>query len=483
MKERIKSFILVLLVVMSLYLTSRTWITERLWPEGYSLFVNVKEWPVIRNFFRDEYSLPMENLGKARKIVIADGSGASTVFYDGDKTYNKVYSEIKSFMGDFLGDKLEVKSSLSLTRDNVRELLNEQVMYAYVNYPVAVAPSFFGQIMGAPESKTLTNLSAVRDFFILPAGRQSVEVLAIDYESQNVMRYSVGYDRALELIDIFQSSAENISADQSCTLALQGNMDIEDPDALVKTKVLLDSFLVLDSASTAVSEREEILSINPIEDEIPEGIIELFGYNPDSIRRYVDSDGTVIYLENDSSLKIYKNGLIEFEALDSSFGIPIEGGQSLYGALNGAIRFSGRVYTASGAEDKFTMNVSKDLLFESGSEFNFGFDYYFEGTPITAQIITESGKMEHGAEITVSSGNIVKFRMLVREYNNTGRQKDIMNIYGAIDKVALDNAEALNAVWIDDMFLSYEEKGEKEVLSPVWTGFVDGERTVIAMEN
>lgn len=480
MKERIKSFILVLLVLTSLYLTSRTWITERLWPDGYSLFVNVNNWPVIREFFGKDYSLPMENLGKARKIVIADGSGASTVFYDGDKTFNRIYSEIRSFMADFLEGKLEVKSSLSLTKENVRELLNEQVMYAYVNYPVAVTPEFFGHILGIEETRALSGLSAVRDFFILPAGRQSVEFLALDYEKGEVMRYSVGYEGALELIDILKESAANVSTDQSCTLALQMNMDIESPDALVKTKTLLDSFLVLDSASTAVSHREEILSINPIGEEIPESIIKRFGFNPDSIRRYVDSMGTVIYLENDSSLKIYKNGLIEFEALDPSFGIPLEGGQSLYGALNGAIRFSGQVYSDSGAEDKFNMNVADDLLFESGGEMNFGFDYYYEGTPITARFESESGKMNHAAEIKVVEGSIVKFKMLLREYDKTGREKEIMNIYGAIDKVALLYDESERAVWINDMFLSYEETGESEVLSPVWSGYVDGERIVIS---
>lgn len=479
MKERIKSFILVLLVFMSLYLTSKTWITERLWPDGYSLFANVKEWPIISGFFKNEYSLPMENLGKARKIVIADGSGASAVFYDGDKTFDSVYSEIKSFMADFLEGKLEVKSTLPLAKENVRQMLNEQVMYAYINYPVAVTPQFFGQISGIKDSRALSNLSAVRDFFILPAGRQSVEFIAVDYESQAVMRYSVGYERALELIDIFQESAKDVSADRNCMLALQMNMDIDSPDAPVKTKTLLDSFLVLDSASTAISSGEEILSINPLGEEIPEEIVTLFGYNPESIRRYVDSNGTVIYLENDSSLKIYKNGLIEFEALSPSFGIPIEGGQSLYGALNGAIRFSGKVYKSSGAEDKFNMNVSKDLLFESGGELNFGFDYYFEGTPITARIEKEGLKMNHAAEITVENGSIVKFSMLLREYEKTGREKELMNIYGAIDKVALDNSESDIPVWINDMFLSYEEAGESEILSPVWSGLVNGERTVI----
>ena len=82
MKERIKSFILILLVLCSVGLTSVTWMEEGLWPEGYSLFANFKTLPVIRNFFKETYSQPLENLKKARKIVIADGNGKSSVFYN-----------------------------------------------------------------------------------------------------------------------------------------------------------------------------------------------------------------------------------------------------------------------------------------------------------------------------------------------------------------------------------------------------------------
>ena len=164
MKERIKSFILILLVLCSVGLTSVTWMEEGLWPEGYSLFANFKTLPVIRNFFKETYSQPLENLKKARKIVIADGNGKSSVFYNSDKSFENVYSDIGTLVTGFMSGDIAVREKTELTKDNLRRMLNEQVMYAYVSYPVASTPQLFGRLMGVSDSASLSDISAVKDF-------------------------------------------------------------------------------------------------------------------------------------------------------------------------------------------------------------------------------------------------------------------------------------------------------------------------------
>lgn len=479
MKERIKSFVLVALIFLGVGLTSITWVDERLWPDGYSLFVNVREWPLIRNFFKNSYSLPMENLSKARKIVIADGMGTSAVFYNGDRIFDAVYEDIDNLLLGFLSGETEVMATTHLTKENVRELLNEQVMYAYINYSVAMPPSFFGQLMGVAESDSLSSVTAVRDFFLLPTGEDSLELLAIDSEKESVMRYELSYGKTSGLIEKFTEYVSGVSADNNCVMALQMNMDKASPDDAVQMKTLLDSFLVLDSASTAISEKAEIVSKNPVNSGEMDAVVSCFSFNPASIYRYVDSFGTVVYLENDSSLKIYKNGLVEYEALDVDYGIPLSGGKGLYESLNSAIRFAGKVYSSAVSESEFTMNVASDIMFSESGEMNFSFDYYHEGTPISTDIDTPSGKMEHAAEITVAEGKIKGFKMLLREYKETGKNRETMNIYGAIDKVALKYEDREEPVKIDDMFLAYKEDGLSETLVPLWVGYAEGKRIII----
>ena len=480
MKERIKSFVLVLLILLSIGLTSITWIDERLWPGGYSLFVNVKEWPIIKLFFENEYSQPMENLSEARKIVIADGSGSSAVFYNSDRIFDDVYSDIKSLMTSFLEGEVPVKSTTVLTKENVRELLNEQVMYSYVNYSVVMNGEFFGQLMGVAESESFSGLSAVRDFFILPTGDDSLELLAIDAESEGVMRYELGYDKTENLIEKFMEYTEDVAPENYCVMALQMNMDKVSPDDAVQMKTVLDSFLVLDSASTADGEKEEIGSKNLLSDEVLDEVVKCFSYSPTSLYRYVDSEGTIVYLENDSSLKIYKNGIIEYEATSKEYGIDTDGGTSLYESLNGAIKFAGKVYSAASSGGELNMNVASDIHFESGSEMEFLFDYYHEGMPVTTMIGEGEDLMQHAVQVTVSGGKIVKFKMLLRSYFETGRKREFVNIYRAIDKIASRYVDAESAVKINDLYPAYMEDGKSENLKACWVGYVDGKRLVLS---
>ncbi len=479
MKERIKSVILILLVLCSIGLTSATWMEERLWPEGYSLFGDLKTLPVIRHFFESNYSEPLENIKKARKIVIADGSGSSSVFYNSDRAFEDVYRDIGKLITGFLDGSARVGTKTMLTRENVRELLNEQVMYAYVSYPVATTPKLFGRLMGVPESESLGELGAVRDFFILPTGGNGTELLAVDCENTYVVRYELSYEGAERLISAFSDYVTDVSPEHNCMLALEMNLDIADGSEAVKMKTVLDSFLVLDSASTAKNRRVEISGKNPLEnnESALARTIEKFGFNPMSIHRYADGEGTEVYLENDSMLRIYKNGIIEYEATGAEHGIPISG-DSLYESLNSAVKFAGEVYSAASGEE-FDVNVSGDLLYESSKSASFTFDYYFSGTSITTDITAGGEPLSHAVEITVEGGSITKVRMLLREYTETANYRDTITIYEAIDKIALMHSEADEPIKIDDIFLSYKEDGESGIIVPVWTGYVNGERVII----
>lgn len=480
MKERIKSFILILLVLCSVGLTSVTWMEEGLWPEGYSLFANFKTLPVIRNFFKETYSQPLENLKKARKIVIADGNGKSSVFYNSDKSFEDVYSDIGTLVTGFMSGDIAVREKTELTKDNLRRMLNEQVMYAYVSYPVASTPQLFGRLMGVSDSASLSDISAVKDFFIFPTGSESLELLAIDHDSTGIYRYELSYGGTEKLIDAFTSYVANVDPEHNCMFALEMNLDIADGSEAVKMKTVLDSFLVLDSASTATNRRPEIAGSNPLSADsgAASRAIECFGYNPESIHRYVDGEGTRVYLENDSMLKIFKNGIIEYEATDPEHGILLSGDGSLYESLNSAIRFAGDVYSAS-AGANFNVNVSGDLLYGQTGEMKFTFDYYFSGTPVTANISLGDEKIDHAIEITVENGNITRFLMLVREYEETENYIDTMTVYEAIDKIALMYSDSTEPVSVADIFMSYAEDGRSGIIRPVWTGYADGERIII----
>ena len=136
------------------------------------------------------------------------------------------------------------------------------------------------------------------------------------------------------------------------------------------------------------------------------------------------------------------------------------------------------MYSSSSGAD-FKVNVSGDLLYEPSGVMTFVFDYYFSGTPVTADISLGTEKMEHAIEITVRGGYITKFKMLVREYEETGNDVDMMTVYEAIDKIALMYSESTEPIHVADIFMSYAEDGKSGIVSPVWTGYADGGRLII----
>ncbi len=481
MKERIKSFVLALLVIASVCLASITWIDERLWPKGYSLLANVRQWPLLNSFFRDDYSAPLNNLGTARKIVIADGAGSSAVFYSSDQIFDRVYGDVKPLMLSFLSGQTQALYRGALTKDDLRDMLNTQVMYAYVNYPVAMPPHLFGRLIGVPNTDKLSELSSVRDFFLLPAGSDSLELLAVDSETEQIMRYALRYDGVQSLIDMFTAYVADVDPDHNCMLALEMNLDVDSPEAAVHMTTLLDSFLVLDSASTAETKKARLSGRNPLSEVAPatlERVTACFNYTPNLLYRYVDSEGTIVYLENDSSLKLYQNGVIEFEALDASHGVSLSGGTSLYEALNAAIRFADDVY-ASVSDAPFPMNVSSDLVYAADSRMTFYFDYYSGGTPVVVDLQSGSRPLSHAVEMTVEDKSVVSFRMLLRDYTELSEEQSVMTVYRAVDSIADAYAVSDETLYISDMFLSYREDGLKTTLSPCWTSYVDGKRVII----
>ena len=71
--ERLKSILLVLLVISSIVLTVNKWFNEKLWPEGYNFFSDVK-----KHFIQDQSVTsafdPVEEILKPAKIILNNTS-------------------------------------------------------------------------------------------------------------------------------------------------------------------------------------------------------------------------------------------------------------------------------------------------------------------------------------------------------------------------------------------------------------------------
>ena len=73
--ERLKSILLVLLVISSIVLTINKWFNEKLWPEGYNFFSNVKNHIFSDTKEKSDFDYEItEDILNPSKIILNNGN-------------------------------------------------------------------------------------------------------------------------------------------------------------------------------------------------------------------------------------------------------------------------------------------------------------------------------------------------------------------------------------------------------------------------
>jgi len=237
-----------------------------------------------------------------------------------------------------------------------------------------------------------------------------------------------------------------------------------------------------------ISVRNEI---NIEDDKQVEEIAKLFfDRNIDYIRKIEENDGSIIYIDNLKNLKIYKNGAIEyFSAIKSQAN-----NRNFYLSLSKSIDFISKHMGLP--EDAYLAEV-KEIEFENNKGYRFVFRYRIEGLTVISAEIGSYGFIE--IDIFNEQVKSYKRHVLIADELNYGNQMhyDILSGYDIIeknfvylkDRYIIDNnlqMEEIDRENIDNMvkasirniYLAYYDdfKTEENVLNPVWIINISGNR-------
>ena len=164
------------------------------------------------------------------------------------------------------------------------------------------------------------------------------------------------------------------------------------------------------------------------------GLINTFGYNQNTIRRYVDRGGALVCVGETGTLSMRPDGTIEYKALDASEGVSLlpsgqSGSASAYAVTSGLIGIMERIFGLCGESTdvreyniRFTQmprNMSDDKMI-------FGFDYFVGGRMLRLG----SG---HAVEATVSRGMLTEMKMCVK---NVEKREETSEIRPAAEAAA-----------------------------------------------
>ena len=441
---------------------------------------------VISKIFNTEnaYSMPKENLSKPQKIVFTNGAERS-VFYNSDSAFENMNTIVRNFLSEALQSSDCIVSRADVPETEWYDVLrNDELLDTrsiYVEYSLAFTPSLFAHIIGIQNTWIEPEVDAVKEFIIAPVNSDDVDIIFYikDFSQNAIKKYFVSYKdkQAVE-------TAVKLYAGKSAeTNSFSFELNLDNKSAGIGTgvvqKVYLDSMVVV---STSAAEKSVIISENPLEspDFSYNNVLSVFGYPDVSPRHYTDASGTEHFVENYSTLKIYRDGIIEYSTDKDSMGIEISDDSTLYESLNRAIEFSEKVWKAAVPDEPFNVLVSSNLTENSQSGvYDFTLDYYCYGSPVTV----DTGDMNHAVSISVKNGKITGYLHFLRKYTSAGYDVQPVSMIDALDSIYASFASAEEKIEIEDVYLSYIEDGKISQKEPVWSAEIEGREKIFYLKG
>lgn len=457
-KEKIKSSVIILLIINLLFLTAQMWFFNSGTTLKNSFIEYVHSIPIIETFFpvEPEYSISKENLSKPRKFLINDGS-LWMAYYNTDIGFSPINERTKELITGLLnGDITATKKIDSGTWEAGLESLS-----IYVEYPIAFSPEMLSRIMGSNENSIPKEISAYREFIVIPSTNDSdVCILARDNESpDNMYAYILSdkYTLPASDLEVYTSADDSYYQPAFSTgleLAEGSNVSLAPlvlfSDSQPSTKILRPQNLITESTRAK--------------------LLENFGFNTE-MTPYEDSDGAVKYIGNYSNATIYPDGIFEYSVVSDEHGISLNESGNSYNVLNASIDFSEQIWK-SVSEEQLSILVGSDLSgYNSSKPYTFKFDYYCNGRPVKIDLPANYGheQMNCAIEITVKNGKLISYRQYMRNYTLVGDYVLSDNFVTALDYFVQTLEETVSTeVVIEDIYIGYTDSGSNTDLYATW---------------
>ncbi len=193
--------------------------------------------------------------------------------------------------------------------------------------------------------------------------------------------------------------------------------------------------------------------------EVTSGLINIFGYNLNTIRRYEDANGTLIYVGETGSLKMHPNGRIEYKAISESEGVRIapagSSPASAYSVVAGISAMIDRIYSISGIKDE---NHQAELRITNCGQEGMTLDYFVDGIKVA---------MSDGAAVSavVKNGVLTDFKMWVKVVEKTENSTTLPAALTAVREYQSNNPDVKN---IEDGQFIYYYDGDGNETSASW---------------
>ena len=468
-KERIKSCLLVFLIVSSIVLTMNIFIKGKLWSDGYNFFSN------ITNFLKSEnenksYYLSKENISYPQKVIV-NSNEKRNLYTHTAKQYNDIIPSVLDIFKDSISN-----AEFSVT--NTAEWNNSlKTKSTYVSYPIVYDSNLLWGILDVAPKSVLPG--RVKDFIISESEKKdaTLNIYIKDYNTGEIYKTntSVLYNEFTSIIETYAIDSMNL-----LPYSFELHFD-KSNDKSVEQKIVLDPTVTLHLDAVKLPVIESVNLAENVYDniELTENILKSFGYNTTTMRKYLDGNNTAVYVENYGNIEIHENGLLEYKALDNTKGISLAASSNAtqHDIFIACVEFVNNLWDNAFPDEELNINLTSDV-YSNGKNFYITMDYYVDGYQAISNIPANKthNKLDHSIEITVEDGKIIEYKQLFNKFRMTNDYFENGSAINAIDRMFTDNR--MENSTITELNIAYSKNGDKWY--PTWYAkTTDGERVII----
>lgn len=472
--ERVKSIILSLLILSSLLMTGQIWFNKKLWPDGYDFFV-IYENTLLGKIFgtsdneenmqsRDKIVLPIKMVAS----TISDFDNVSYVLTENKEEFNTAFGYVREVLTAVFNK--DFKNVITTNEEEWQQNIN--INGIYIDFGITYNTLTFADFIDAGNTKLVANINEVREFVIAPGDSVTNDVVLFikDAKTGSIYKFYSGVSKN-ELTGLLQRLAGKATKDNNFSFSLRA-----DKPTGIAGEVLFDPYMLLNQRTQQTT---DVISKNPLlrgsgehiefNNAIIEKILNAFQINSNTVKKHMDANSTLVYVDDRATLKISRQGIIEYKSMAGARGLQLSTAKDVNNSVVKSARlgadFMDKVMRACNGS---AQGIRLASFAKNQSSIKLGFDYTHEGLPV---------KLENNGfcvEIEMEGGYLKSYIHYIRSYEVTSVVANNVSTYAAADLLYNYLPNRQDAFLIKDMYLAYVDdmnEGEKKAQ---WVAKVNG---------
>lgn len=462
-KESIKTLLLISLVICSLVLSAQIWFNEKLWSSDYDFFSVFKDKFVALFSDESDNSLSIQDTGAFSSIfapntMLLSGTNGR-VIYDSSSEKGGALNLV---INDVIKEALSTKAVSQVTEDEWKNIIKSTNIYADYHVPVSVEA--IGSFLEADTVKTDGFVSF--DKIIIDCDKLSSTIIPVYFRDSNSklhFRINTAFDKK-RLTALFENTGADLNLSYSFELGLDKKAEGEGSK---HQSVLLDSYILLSLDETPMNtikeEKLDILSNT-------EHLLESFGYNKKTVRKFTQTDGRENYIDSKSTLIIDPDGYVEYTSVTESSGLKIGEDSDITTAAAGAASLIDTILSEFYLNSGTKLFISSPLIDTGEKSHTLTFSYLFDAIRINSN--------SPDCTVTVTNGKITYLKLNIKNFFEAYEDAPT-NVLDIIDKAYTKNHSSSTLI-IKDLNTGYVQYGNS--YKKVWLVTTDAEEKPIIIE-